>query len=142
MIQKGVIFHADEIDGEYGLRKLADFSDGSKAAGNTIDYIIARLENYVGDRKDLKIGVTGLVGEARLASLAGNLDKAAAASKNPIRFVCLPDLMTNADSLRSLRNVDGVILAEEIGKSEYMKIRQEIALIADGDREILGTVYY
>ena len=142
MIQKGVIFHADEIDGEYGLRKLADFSDGSKAAGNTIDYIIARLENYVGDRKDLKIGVTGLVGEARLASLAGNLDKAAAASKNPIRFVCLPDLMTNADSLRSLRNVDGVILAEEIGKSEYMKVRQEIALIADGDREILGTVYY
>jgi hypothetical protein len=50
--------------------------------------------------------------------------------------------MTNADSLRSLRNVDGVILAEEIGKSEYMKVRQEIALIADGDREILGTVYY
>ena len=142
MIQKGVIFHAEEIDGEYGLRKLADFSAGSKDNKNTIDYIIARLENYVGDRRDLKIGVTGLAGEARLQSLAADLGKAAGASGNSLRFVCLPDLMTNAASLRSLRDVDGVILAEEIGKSEYMKIRQEIALIADSEREILGTVYY
>lgn len=143
MIQKGVIFTAEEIDGEYGLRKLADFSaGGSKEAGNAIDYIIARLENYVGDRKDLKVGITGLAGAARLESLAGDLNEAAASSKNPIRFVFLPDLMENAASLRNLRNVDGVILAEEIGKSEFMKIRQEIALIADSEREILGTVYF
>ena len=143
MIQKGVIFSADEIDGEYGLRKLADFSaGGSKEAGNTTDYILARLENYVGDRKDMKVGVTGLAGAARLEALTGDLNKAAGASANPIRFVFFPDLMGNAASLRNLRNVDGVILAEEIGKSEFMKVRQEIALIADSEREILGTVYF
>lgn len=143
MIRKGVIFTADEIDGEYGLRKLADFSaGGSKEAGKAVDYIIARLENSVGDRKDLKVGVTGLTSEARLESLAGDLNKAAVASKNSIRFISISNLIGDADSLRSLRNVDGVILAEEIGKSEFMKIRQEIALIADSEREILGTVYF
>ena len=143
MIQKGVIFTAEEIDGEYGLRKLADFSDGgSKEAGNAVDYIIARLENSLGDRKVLKVGVTGLAGETRLESLAGDLNKAAGASKSSIHFTCLPDLMGSAASLRNLRNVDGVILAEEIGKSEFIKIRQEIALIADSEREILGTIYF
>ena len=143
MIQKGVIFAAEEIDGEYGLRKLADFSAGGKQEdGNTIDYILARLENYVGDRKDMKVGVTGLAGAARLEALTGDLNKAAGASANPIRFVFLPDLMGNAASLRNLRNADGVILVEEIGKSEFMKVRQEIALIADSEREILGTVYF
>lgn len=143
MIQKGVIFAAEEIDGEYGLRKLADFSaGGNREAGNTIDYILARLENCVGDGKDMKVGVTGLAGQARLDSLAGDLNKAAGASKNPLRFVCLPDIIGDAASLRNLREVDGVILVEEIGKSEFMKVRQEIALIADSDREILGTVYF
>lgn len=143
MIQKGVIFAAEEIDGEYGLRKLADFSAGGKQEdGNTIDYILARLENYVGDRKDMKVGVTGLAGAACLETLTADLNKAAGASANPIRFVFLPDLMGNAASLRNLRNADGVILVEEIGKSEFMKVRQEIALIADSEREILGTVYF
>lgn len=143
MIQKGVIFAAEEIDGEYGLRKLADFSAGAnKEAGNTIDYILARLENCAGDRKGMKVGITGLAGPARLESLAGDLNKAAGVSQNPIRFVCLPDLMGDAASLRSLRDVDGVVLVEEIGRSEFMKVRQEIALIADSEREILGTVYF
>ena len=143
MIQKGVIFAAEEIDGEYGLRKLADFSAGGKQEDrNTIDYILARLENCVGDRKDMKVCVTGLAGAARLETLTDDLNKAAGASANPIRFVFLPDLMGNAASLRNLRNADGVILVEEIGKSEFMKVRQEIALIADSEREILGTVYF
>ena len=143
MIQKGVIFAAEEIDGEYGLRKLADFSAGGKQEDrNTIDYILARLENCVGDRKDMKVCVTGLAGAARLETLTDDLNKAAGASANPIRFVFLPDLMGNAASLRNLRNADGVILVEEIGKSEFMKVREEIALIADSEREILGTVYF
>ena len=143
MIQKGVIFAAEEIDGEYGLRKLADFSEGgNNEPGNTIDYIIARLENCAGGRKEMKVGVTGLADAARLEAMTGDLNKAAGTSANPIRFAFLPDLIGNAASLRNLRNVDGVILVEEIGKSEFMKVRQEIALIADSEREILGTVYF
>ena len=143
MIQKGVIFAAEEIDGEYGLRKLADFSEGgNNEPGNTIDYIIARLENCAGGRKEIKVGVTGLADAARLEAMTGDLNKAAGTSANPIRFAFLPDLIGNAASLRNLRNVDGVILVEEIGKSEFMKVRQEIALIADSEREILGTVYF
>ena len=143
MIQKGVIFAAEEIDGEYGLRKLADFSEGgNNEPGNTIDYIIARLENCAGGRKEMKVGVTGLADAARLEAMTGDLNKAAGTSANPIRFAFLPDLIGNAASLRNLRNVDGVILVEEIGKSEFMKVREEIALIADSEREILGTVYF
>ena len=143
MIQKGVIFAAEEIDGEYGLRKLADFSEGgNNEPGNTIDYIIARLENCAGGRKEIKVGVTGLADAARLEAMTGDLNKAAGTSANPIRFAFLPDLIGNAASLRNLRNVDGVILVEDIGKSEFIKVRQEIALIADSEREILGTVYF
>jgi hypothetical protein len=90
----------------------------------------------------MKVGVTGLADAARLEAMTGDLNKAAGTSANPIRFAFLPDLIGNAASLRNLRNVDGVILVEEIGKSEFMKVRQEIALIADSEREILGTVYF
>ena len=46
-----------------------------------------------------------------------------------------------AGSYRKLKDLGAVILAEEVGKSDYNAIRREIALIADSS-ELLGTIYY
>ena len=51
-------------------------------------------------------------------------------------------MMKSAGTLRELRKSDGVILAEEIGSSDYVTAREEIAVIADSGRELLGTVYF
>ena len=38
--------------------------------------------------------------------------------------------------------MDGAIIAEEVGRSSYNGIRNEIGLIADSGTELIGTVYY
>lgn len=143
MIQKGVILNAEEIDGEFGLRKLGDFSERKgKEAGKAMDYVAARLENCVGEKSDLEIGVVGLADEKHLDSITGKLNEIEKGSSRRMKFVHLPNLLGDASSLRNLRNVDGVILVEEVGRSEFLKVKEEIALIADSGREILGTVYF
>ena len=54
----------------------------------------------------------------------------------------IPAIMSDADALSSVAGMDAVILAEEIGKSDYETVRREIALIAESGRQILGTVYF
>ena len=50
--------------------------------------------------------------------------------------------MTDAKSLKSLTSVDGVILSEEIGKSDYTTVRREVAIVAESGNEIIGTIYF
>ena len=50
--------------------------------------------------------------------------------------------MTDAEALKSAAGMDEIILAEEIGSSDYVTAREEIAVIADSGRELLGTVYF
>ena len=50
--------------------------------------------------------------------------------------------MTDAEALKSAAGMDEIILAEEIGKSDYETVRKEIALIAESGKPILGTVYF
>ena len=138
MISKGVIFTTEEIDGEYGLRNLGDLS-GTKPdkAADKMDYIGAGIDNYVKDRK-VKIAVVGQADagkvEAFLKALSGKVRSSA-------EFVYLPNVLTNAASLRKLPEADSVLLVEEIGKSDYMNARKEIAVVAESGREIMGSVY-
>ena len=74
--------------------------------------------------------------------LKGRLTKKAAESKNGLSFVGLSDIAKDAESYRKLRELNGVIIAEEIGRSSYNDIRNEIGLIADSGTELLGTIYY
>ena len=86
--------------------------------------------------------MVGTISRSRLDALAAKLNEISGRSSDGLRFVSIPGLMKDAKSYRSLKDMDSVILAEEIGKSDYNNIRKEIALIADSDSEILGTVYY
>ena len=141
--QKGVLLTADEIDGEYGLRTLADFS-GKNDAKKTeaADYILARIGNVVGKEKKCRIGIVGTVSEKNAEGLSDLLNNKTAASHPGLTFVHIPAIMSDADALSSVAGMDAVILAEEIGKSDYETVRREIALIAESGRQILGTVYF
>ena len=143
MIHKGCIFNKDEIDGEYGLRNLADFSSkGPEKDSGALEYILARLENHLGDQKAYEIVMVGQAAAKKAESLAKALNKKAKDEGITMHFSFLPDMMKSAGTLRELRKSDGVILAEEIGGSDYVTAREEIAVIADSGRELLGTVYF
>ncbi len=143
IVQKGVILTPDEIDGEYGLRTLADLS-GKSAAQKTemADYALARIGNVLGKDRDHRIGIVGTAADKRLESLAGILNKKSAASGSGNAFVHIHGIMTDAEALKSAAGMDEIILAEEIGKSDYETVRKEIALIAESGKPILGTVYF
>ena len=114
VLYRGAILSTDEIDGEFGLRTLADFS----------------------------IGIAGTITDKKLIALAEKLNKKIDGSKEGLRFVSLPNIEKDADSYRKLREMDGAIIAEEVGRSSYNGIRNEIGLIADSGTELIGTVYY
>lgn len=143
IIREGKILTPDEIDGEYGLRTLADFSGSSaEKQKEEAGYVIARIENAIGDRGSAKIGVVGTVSDKMISALAALLNGKAEEVKAAFRFVEIPGLMTDAKALKDLGNVDGVILSEEIGKSDYMTVRKEVAIVAESGNEIIGTVYF
>ncbi len=138
MISKGVIFSADEIDGEFGIRNLGDLSNTKlDKADEKLDYISAGIDNYVKDSK-AKVAFIGQAEEGKVRELIDTLSKRIRSSAE---FVYLPNVLSNADSLRKLPDADGVVLVEEIGKSDYMNARKEIAVAAESGSELIGTVY-
>ena len=138
MISKGVIFSADEIDGEFGIRNLGDLSNTKlDKAAEKLDYISAGIDNYVKDSK-AKVAFIGQAEEGKVRELIDTLSKRIRSSAE---FVYLPNVLSNADSLRKLPDADGVVLVEEIGKSDYMNARKEIAVAAESGSELIGTVY-
>ena len=139
---RGAVLSNDEIDGEFGLRTLADFSDGKSENEAGLDYMLARIESCTDKMKVKEIGVAGTISGKKLDSIAERLTKKAAESKNGLSFVGLSDIAKDAESYRKLRELNGVIIAEEIGRSSYNDIRNEIGLIADSGTELLGTIYY
>ena len=142
VLYRGAILSADEIDGEFGLRTLADFSDGKTENEAGLDYMLARLESCTASMAVKEIGIAGTISGKKLNALAGKLNKQTAESKNGLSFVSLPNIAKDAESYRKLREMNGVIIAEEVGRSSYNGIRNEIGLIADSGAELLGTVYY
>lgn len=138
LLRKGVIFTPDEIDGEFGIRTLADLSEVKpEKAEKELDYIVARIENSMKAGASV-ISVVGLASAKKIEQLTKALNKRTGAA---VRFIYVPDILGNAASLRELKKADGVVLMEEIGKSDYLGVRKEIAVIADSGKEIIGSVY-
>ena len=106
-------------------------------AEKELDYILARIENAMKEGAS-RVAVVGLASSKKIEQLTKALNKRTGAS---IRFIHVPDILGNAASLRELKKADGVVLMEEIGKSHYLGIRKEIAVIADSGKEIIGSVY-
>lgn len=141
ILYRGAILSADEIDGEYGLRTLADLSSKKPGDESVLEYMIARIENCTEGKDCAKIGIVGTIPADRIDALAGKLNELAEKASESFRFVSVPNLEKDAGSYRKLKDLGAVILAEEVGKSDYNAIRREIALIADSS-ELLGTIYY
>ncbi len=141
LIAKGTIFTGEEIDGEYGLINLADLSGKKfKEAGEEMDYVIAQLENYAAG--SALIGLTGLASAKKQATLVTSLNEKAKLAGDQFKFAELGDILSDAGALRSLKATEGVILVEEIGKSEYNDIRREIAIMMESGCKLIGTIYF
>ena len=106
-------------------------------AEKELDYIVARIENSMREGTSM-IALVGLASAKKIEQLSKALNKRTGAS---VRFIYIPDILGNAASLRELKKADGVMLMEEIGKSDYLGVRKEIAVIADSGKEIIGSVY-
>ena len=142
IIQKGVILSPEEIDGEFGLKTLADFSDRKTEEASALEFMLARLENCMAGKENREIGIVGSVSADKLEKLASKLGERVPAAKDALKFVAIPDFSKDAAGFRKLGDMAGVILTEQIGKSDYLMIRKEIGLIAESGRELIGTVYY
>ena len=59
-----------------------------------------------------------------------------------LKFKKISDFMKDANAYRSIGDTDGVILTAEIGKTDFLLARKEVALIAESGKELLGTVYF
>ena len=77
-----------------------------------------------------------------IEKLTSQLNEMAPAAKGSLKFSAIPDFSKNAQAFRKLKDLSGVILTEQIGRSDYIAIRKEIALIAESGKELVGTVYY
>jgi hypothetical protein len=104
--------------------------------------MLARIESCTTGKAGKEIGIAGTITDKKLSALAEKLNKKIDGSKEGLRFVSLPNIEKDADSYRKLREMDGAIIAEEVGRSSYNAIRNEIGLIADSGTELIGTVYY
>ncbi|MBQ8329132.1 MAG: hypothetical protein IJX83_05840 [Lachnospiraceae bacterium] len=142
VLYRGAILSTDEIDGEFGLRTLADYSDGKSQDEAGLDYMLARLESCTAGMDNKEIGIAGTISGKKLNALAEKLNKQTSGSKNGLSFTGLSNIAKDAESYRKLRKMNGVIIAEEVGRSSYNEIRNEIGLIADSGAELLGTVYF
>ena len=140
-IAKGTIFTSDEIDGEFGLVNLADLQGRDlNAETGRMDYILAQLENALG--KGAVIGLTGQAEEKNRAALLEALSRRSRETGSSFKFEMIGNLLTDASALRRLKDLGGVILVEQIGSSDYMDARREIAVLAGSSSNILGTVYF
>ena len=81
------------------------------------------------------------MGQADANKIGALIDSLSKKVRSSAEFVYLPNVLSNADSLRKLPDADGVVLVEEIGKSDYMNARKEIAVAAESGSELIGTVY-
>ena len=142
IIQKGVVLSAEEIDGEFGLKTLADFSDKKTDAAAKLEFMMARIEKCMADKDNGEIGIVGSVSGEVIEKLTSQLNEMAPAAKGSLKFSAIPDFSKNAQAFRKLKDLSGVILTEQIGRSDYIAIRKEIALIAESGKELVGTVYY
>ena len=104
--------------------------------------MIARVENGIAGKDCAEIGIVGTIPAARLDALTGKLNELAEKTSESFRFISVPNLEKDAASYRKLNKLGTVILAEEVGKSDYNAVRREVALIADSGCELLGTVYF
>ena len=107
-----------------------------------LDYMLARLESCTAGMDNKEIGIAGTISGKKLSALAEKLNKQTSGSKNGLSFTGLSNIAKDAESYRKLRKMNGVIIAEEVGRSSYNEIRNEIGLIADSGAELLGTVYF
>ena len=142
IIQKGVVLSPEEIDGEFGLKTLADFSDKKAEDVSEMEFMMARVENLMAGRENREIGIVGSVSAEMIEKLCAKLNEKVPAAKDALKFISIPDFYKNAESFKKLKEMSGIILTEQVGKSDYIAIRKEIALIAESGRELIGTVYY
>lgn len=150
---------ADELQEYYGIRALGKLGlSYEKTKKSRIDrFLLAKRNGGVvtqtEKQMDLitgrillccgsedKILLTGTVGEEKLQSAAEALQKAFSRRGVTKEICTAQNLAQNPDGGQLLTSCGGVVLLEERDVTKYHALEEEICLIADGGKELLGVI--
>ena len=156
----GKVLSGNELAQVTGLRKLAVIPDRKKLSG-PLDRLIARLDTEQKNScsKDLRylaaaeailaqtgskasVLLIGHVGEDALDQCAADLRRAFQADNvSAVPEILSADLRDGmADGLRFLREAAGVVMVEEIEKSGYASITEELSALEARNTNLLGYI--
>ena len=162
---RGTVLSAGEMGAVFRIPRLALIPD-EKPRTTALDRLVARLDSEQKNSGDpdsrylfaaiallslnpspASIVLTGSIPGAKLAECADRLKAALLASMDEaVDTHHLPELTLasplrdNPSSIRLLHEADGVILVEEIERSSYVSVSEEIHIIETSGTALLGSI--
>lgn len=115
----------DRLEGKNGM-----------AEEKVYEVLAVNVENYREDSS--KLMLTGTVNDNMLQEIAGKLRP----MLRGIELQVASDMNESAATLKKLPECDGVILVEERGTSKFAGIEQEIEVIKNLKKKIIGCIVY
>lgn len=143
-----------ELKNRFGLKVLGVFAQKrKKRAFSGIDNWLDRMEGKIGTAEEKvyevlavnvenykedsgKLMLTGTVNDAVLQDIAGKLRP----MLKGIDLQVASDMNESAATLKQLPDCDGIILVEERGNSKFAGIEQEIEVIKNLKKKIIGCI--
>lgn len=115
------------------LRRLA--GEGKEWPEDAVlEMIATNVENYAGEKKALFI--TGLASQELLDKIQNALGK----SLTGVTFTAERDIVNHASARKKMAECEAVILVEEREVSRYSMIQQELELIGNVGKEVVGVI--
>ncbi len=102
--------------------------------GKSDAMIIANIKNYLGDKSD--VVVTGTATESIIRDRINIYQK----EFEGIRIFEATDMLGNANSRAMLVNSNNIVLIEEINKSKYVDIDEELAVLSSMGKTVIGVI--
>lgn len=148
------VYNSDEIKARFEIKILGNFVKvKKKRALSKIDSWLDKMEGleYVSDKsvyerivasiglyteKNQLILLTGTAKEADINKVAADLKE----WLPDFNFESAMDMNKNPETLTKLPNVDGIILIEKIGESNYNDIKNELETITSINKNVIGCI--
>lgn len=160
ILHRGTIFSDDELLNRTGLSAIGRFLPGESSARGPFDRWIEKKECAGTGNRDFDAAARKLY--ARIRSMAGEssgillattlkdesvkkieecLNRFAGEDGNGLTFAAAPDFVQDPSSIEALTGCDAVVVVEKYDESSYNDAVEEVQIVSDAGRKILGAVY-
>lgn len=160
VLHKGTLLSADEIDVRTGIRMIGRFLPEKSAARGPIDHWIERKECAGTEGRDFDTSAHRLYARIRnMTGGSGNVLLVTTLKQGPaekvadrlrvfaqkescgLTFTGVSDCTQDPDSIEAVAGCDAVVIVEKMNESLYSSAMEEIRIVSDAGRKILGAVY-